>query len=250
MPCLDGLLSFRKPWVNDPALDAVLQFRGLLYAIGGRSLTWGGWGPEPLHDNQNDELVDWPNASITDLQGRYFLRAAEDIGVGATNDFIYGPLHEGLRRQLLDGLRAGVPPGLILADLPDHPIVRNYRRDHAGADPPASQLREWLGLPPTDPTPAPELLQLLRLEAPLAIQSATEAGVFPFNKFSAIPLAIEAERLASVEADGVGAVADARKRLVIVPDWHVQEVLTQTQPHNRVLVNRVRVVHAPGATFD
>ena len=86
-----------------------------------------GSGPEPLHDNQNDELVDWPNTCVTDLQARYFLTAAEDIGVAATNDFIYGPLHEGLRRQLLDALRApGGPPGLILAELPDHPLVHRF----------------------------------------------------------------------------------------------------------------------------
>jgi hypothetical protein len=34
----------RVPWVNHPALN----YLGLIFAIGGRSLTWGGWSPELL----------------------------------------------------------------------------------------------------------------------------------------------------------------------------------------------------------
>jgi hypothetical protein len=52
---------------------------------------------------------------------------------------------------------------------------------------------------------------------------------------------IRAARLASNEADGVGTVADARKRLLIVPNTHVQELITQTQPDNWVQVTGVRV---------
>src|SRR3954469_9878225 len=47
-----GAPDMRVPWVNHPSLN----YAGLLYAIGGRSLTWGGWSPELL----DVELTAWP----------------------------------------------------------------------------------------------------------------------------------------------------------------------------------------------
>ena len=73
---------------------------------------------------------------------------------------------------------------------------------------------------------------LFKLEAPLAVQTTTLPGSFPTNKFSAVPGLTRATRLASNEADGVGTVADSRKRLMVVPDCHVQELITETQPDN------------------
>src|SRR5262245_41216541 len=52
LPFMGGDPGFRVPWVSSTAFG----FSGLLYAIGGRSLTWGGWSPEPLHDANNDEM--------------------------------------------------------------------------------------------------------------------------------------------------------------------------------------------------
>ena len=104
--------------------------------------------------------------------------------------------------------------------------------------------RKWRnpwGLPATDTTPLPSLRDLFKLEAPLAVQSTTQPGFFPTNKFSAVPGVIRAARLASTEADGVGPAADARKRIMIVPDCHVQELITETQSDNWVKVTGVRV---------
>ena len=56
-----------------------------------------------------------------------------------------------------------------------------------------------------------------------------------------MPGLIRAARLASQEADGIGPAADARKRLMIVPNCHVQELITETQPDNWVRVTGVRV---------
>jgi choline dehydrogenase-like flavoprotein len=250
MPFLGGTPDMRRPWVNDPKREQSLQFQGLLYAVGGRSLMWGGWSPEPLHNRRDDELRNWPASVINDLQSDYFLRAGNEIGVTTTNDFIHGPLHEGMRRQLLDGLtHNGGVPGLILADLPDPPMVRAFQREQH-ADPSDAQLREWLNLPPTDTTPRARLLQLLKLEAPLAVQSVTEPGLFPFNKFSAIPLLTRAARVAEAEADGVGTEADARKRLMIVPECHVQELITETQADNFVRVVGVRAVDRTGSSVE
>src|SRR5436190_270348 len=139
MPYMGGAPDMRAPWVNHPALN----YAGLLFAIGGRSLTWGGWSPELL----DVELVDWPAAARAELRARYFAESSRQIGVKETNDFIYGPLHTALRKQLDDGLNAA----------------------------------------------------------------------------------------------GAGPVADAGKRFMIVPDCHVQELITETQPDNWVRVTGVRV---------
>jgi hypothetical protein len=232
MPFMGGAPDMRVPWVNHPALN----YLGLIFAIGGRSLTWGGWSPELL----DVELTSWPASARADLRARYFAEASRQIGVKETNDFIYGPLHTALRKQLYDGLKsAGNGTGFTFADLLDHPAVRYP--DHGEPPIDAKLLRDWLNLPATDTTPLPSLRDLFKLEAPLAVQSTTLPGFFPTNKFSAVPGVIRAARLAGAEADGVGLTADARKRLMIVPDCHVQELITETQFDNWVKVTGVRV---------
>jgi hypothetical protein len=168
------------------------------------------------------------------------IRASRQIGVKDTNDFIYGPLHTALRKQLRDGLQAAANrTGFTFAELLDHPALRYPDPGEPPID--AALLRDWLGLPATDTTAEPQLRELFKLEAPLAVQSVTLPGLFPTNKFSPLPAAINAARLASKEADGVGPIADARKRLMIVPDCHVQELITETQADNWVRVTGVRV---------
>ena len=232
MPFIGGAPDMRVPWVNHPALN----YLGLIFAIGGRSLTWGGWSPELL----DVELTSWPASARADLRSRYFAESSRQIGVKETNDFIYGPLHTALRKQLYDGLKsAGNGTGFTFADLLDHPAVRYPDPGEPPLD--AKVLRDWLNLPATDTTPLAALRDLFKLEAPLAVQSTTQPGFFPTNKFSAVPGVIRAARLASTEADGVGPAADARKRLMIVPDCHVQELITETQSDNWVKVTGVRV---------
>src|SRR5262249_2594001 len=166
----------------------------------------------------------------------------------ATNDFIYGPLHTALRNQLHAGLKMkGNETGFKFDQLPEHPAVR-YRDSVLGPID-AALLRRWLSLPATDTTSEAELHEIFKLEAPLAVQSVTEPGLFPTNKFSAVPALIRAARLAEGEADDVGLLADARKRLMIVPNCHVQELITETQPDNWVRVTGVRVWQN-GASLD
>jgi len=222
---------------NHPALN----YSGLIFAIGGRSLTWGGWSPELL----DVEMTAWPPTTrdalrpIPPAEG-YFAQASRQIGVKETNDFIYGPLHIALRKQLHAGLKvAGNATGFTFAELLEHPAVR-YPDP---GEPPISAelLRDWLGLPASDTTPETALHELFKLEAPLAVQSTTQPGFFPTNKFSTVPGLVRAARLAGNEADGVGPGADARKRLMIVPDCHVQELITETQPDGWVRATGVRV---------
>jgi len=236
MPFMGGAPDMRVPWVNHPALN----YAGLIFAIGGRSLTWGGWSPELL----DVEMTAWPPTARDALRPPsgegYFAQASRQIGVKETNDFIYGPLHIALRKQLHAGLKAaGNLSGFTFADLLDHPAVRYPDPGETPID--AALLRDWLGLPSTDTTPLAELKELFKLEAPLAVQSTTLPGFFPTNKFSAVPALIRAARLASTEGDGVGPIADARKRIMVVSNCHVQDLITQTQPDNWVRVTGVRV---------
>src|SRR5215212_7617611 len=85
LPFMGGAPDLRVPWVNHPALN----YSGLIFAIGGRSLTWGGWSPELL----DTEMAVWPQATRDALRAPYFAQASEQIGVTATNDFIHGRLH-------------------------------------------------------------------------------------------------------------------------------------------------------------
>src|SRR5712691_4432818 len=246
LPFMGGAPDMRRPWVADTAQSLAsgrkpLNYPGLIYAVGGRSLSWGGWSPQLL----DAEMRDWPAAVVKDLKTRYFKESSDQIGVDETNDFIYGRLHVGLRKQLHDGLTArGAKIGAMpFPELPDHPVIQYSNQ----ADLTDDVLRNWLGLPAKDNTPRRELTELFKLEAPLAVQSQAEPGLFPFNKFSAVPLLIRAARIAETEADGVGVDADARKRLIVVPSCHVLDLVTETQPDNWVRVTGVRVRDRDGA---
>jgi hypothetical protein len=235
--------GLRVPWVTRPGSD--LAYAGLLYGVGGRSLTWGGWSPELLHDPTNDEMADWPASAVTDLTTKYFMDAGDQIGTNSTNDYIFGPLHVAMRQQLHDGLVAGSGPNgpfkdLTLDDLPDAAPVRAFPRRHGNQPPTDADLLDMLGLK-SNGLARPELLNMMKLEAPLAVQSRTEPGQFPINKFSGVPILVQAARLSSREADGTGPVADARKRLIVVPNCQVLEFITETQPDNWVRVTGVRV---------
>jgi choline dehydrogenase-like flavoprotein len=232
LPFVGGVLpGLREPWVSDLAPLASGRkggFDGLLFTLGGRSLHWGGWSPEPLAD----ELQEWPAELRASLPAGYYEQASDQIGTTDTNDFLYGPLHAALRQQLFARL-PGIANALPFADWPDHPQVR-FKLPGGGTD---AQLRDLLGLGPADPTPRPQLLNLLKLEAPLAVQSRAEPGLFPVNKFSSVPLLIRAVRLDV----GPSAGYDELRRIMVVPNIHVLELITQTLPDNTVQATGVRV---------
>lgn len=258
MPYQGGTPDFRKPWDSHPAL----AYPGLLFAVGGRSLAWGGWSPQMLAA----EISSWPASVAADLVNTYFQISSEQIGATDSNDFIFGRLHDALRQQLFAAMKnaASVPGAIPLSALPDHPGVRYYPQSAtlaaaAGASggtvttvpapssPPDSQLREWLGLDPSDTTPRADLLNLLKLEAPLAVQARTVPGEFPNNKYSAVPTLTKAARIAAGETGGIGTEADVRKRLMVVPKCHVLDIITETQNDNWVRATGVRVKDATGA---
>ena len=172
------------------------QFPGLAYCLGGRSLFFGGWSPQLLDGEMPSWR--WPRDVVNDLNARYFRESSRQIGVDETNDFIEGPLHDALRKRLFDGINAGdVTDAIPLAELPLH-----------------------LNLP-LDTSAVQR--ELMKLEAPLAVQSRTgRSGFFPFNKFSSLPLLIKAARAAWSESNN----NDAKKRFMIVPNCHVKRLRT------------------------
>lgn len=180
-------------------------FPGLAYCIGGRSIFFGGWSPRLLESELPAAF--WPAAMVAELTAvdGYFDVAADQIGTNTTNDFIFGPMHDALRDQLKQGIDAGVVSDAIpLAQLPLH----------------------------LDGVPAGQE-DLFKLEAPLAVQAQpVRAGFFPFNKFSSVPLFIEAARLAQSEAAG----DDFKKRLMIVPGCHAIRLISDGAGNPRQIV--------------
>jgi choline dehydrogenase-like flavoprotein len=201
-------------------------FPGLAYCVGGRSLYWGGWSPQLLDSEMatgGAAKNPWPQSVIDDLKNRYFDESAQQIGVDETNDFIFGPLQNALRQQLFDGLNAKKVNDALLSELPDPVAVRAL-----GAAPTAAQLLDILGLPaPAGKAPnVADLRNLLKLEAPLAVQTKSLSGFFPFNKFSSVPILMKASRSAESECGG----DDVKKRLMIVPNCHVSRLITGRTP--------------------
>src|SRR5262249_20524346 len=201
-------------------------FPGLAYCVGGRSLYWGGWSPQLLASEMptgGSARTLWPQAVVDDLNSRYFRESAEQIGVDETNDFIFGPLQNALRQQLFDGLRTGgVTDAVDLSSLPDTFAVRAL-----GSSPQPQDLLRLLGLPMPSTVPSTQdLLNMLKLEAPLAVQTRTLSGFFPFNKFSSVPILMKAARSAANESGG----DDVKKRLMVVPHCHVTRLITARTP--------------------
>jgi len=189
------------PW------KSAIPFKGLAYTLGGRSIYWGGWSPRLL----DEEMATWPAVTVADLNGRYFDESSRQIGVDEANDFIFGELQNGLRRQLFDNL-ASVANVLSLDALPPSPLLK-----------PGSDPAKLLGLTSTAGLSQTDLLNMLKLEAPLAVQARPpHAGFFPLNKFSVVPLLMKAARTAASDSNG----NDAVKEFMVLPDTHVLSLRT------------------------
>ncbi|MCA1648543.1 MAG: hypothetical protein LC797_24810, partial [Chloroflexi bacterium] len=216
-------------------------FPGLAYCLGGRSVFFGGWAPQLLDTATDVEMAHdrWPASVRDDLNQRYFREAAEQIGTSQTNDFIFGDLQNALRQQLFTGLQAHHVTGAApLADLPDHPAVSTTQ------PPTRPELLALLGLVGVAGAPqsVADLRNLAKLEPPLAVQGrAPRSGFFPLNKFSSVPLAIAASRTAEGESGG----DDVRKRLMIVPNCHIQRLVTTVNSAGAVQVTGVLTNQGP-----
>jgi len=177
------------PWHSN------VEFPGLAYCVGGRSLFWDGWSPEPLPAELPEDR--WPPEVVAELrrQGGDLRRAAEILGATRTDESRFGPLHRVLRQRLFEAIEAGQVAGAVpLSELP----------------------LTFEDVPPTE-------RDVMKLEAPLGVQSQpTRPGFFPLSKFSVVPLAIRALRAAQMESGG----DDVKKRLMLVPQCHVTQLVT------------------------
>jgi choline dehydrogenase-like flavoprotein len=144
-----------------------VEFPGLAYCLGGKSLYWGGWCPRLTAA----DLAHWPAAAATALQNHYS-DVESETGVVPETDFIFGELQAALWPALVGA--AGTTPGLT------------------GVEP-----------------------------APLAVQgSPPVSGLFSFDKFSSVPLLVDAVRR-DIRASGG---SEAARRLFVVPRAHVVEI--------------------------
>lgn len=173
------------PPANDPGVARAVvwglpwrgnvDFPGLAYCSGGKSLYWGGWCPRLTAA----DLQGWPAATAQYLNDHY-LEVESETGVVPSTDFISGPLFD----VLFDAFAAAAAgtPGIETA------IGTN------GVE-----------------------------VAPLAVQGESPAsGLFSFDKFSSLPLLIDAIR-EDVAASGLN---DANRRLFLVPLAHVVKLHT------------------------
>jgi hypothetical protein len=208
------------PW----QADGVLGYAGLRVMLGGRSAFFGGWSPQLLDNAKHTEMPRdrWPDEVVQELKAQYLPRSAEQLAVDETNDFIFGPLHEVLRERLAAGIdNDEVDEAIPLDDLDLH-----LKFDPA--------------------TTPPAVQRLLRLEAPLAVQSKSpRPGFFPFNKFSTVPLVVRCAREAQFEVERLlnedGSEGDnTKKRFMIVPRIVVTKLETAPALNGEVRVTKVR----------
>lgn len=239
LPVLGNVESLvtQLPW----RADERLAFAGLRVMLGGRSVFFGGWSPQPLDDNRRTEMprTRWPAGVVQELKDTYFPAAAAQLAVDDTNDFIWGELHEVLRQRLAAGIDGGKVPDAI----------------------PLDELQLRVNVPPG--TSAAER-RLLRLEAPLAVQSkAPRPGFFPFNKFSAVPLIVRCAREAQSEVasllddraelgESEREGDDVKKRYMVVPNMRVTNLEATPAADGPIRVTRIHCLRTnrDGNTSD
>jgi choline dehydrogenase-like flavoprotein len=147
-----------------------VDFPGLAYCAGGKSIYWGGWSPRLT----TQDLLQWPNSVAAYLEANYSDVESES-GVVPATDFIFGELHNALLPKVV------------------------------AAAPSVSNIETAIG------DNGVEI-------APLAVQgSPPVSGLFSFDKFSSLPVLIDAIREDVISSGAT----DANRRLFFVPRGHV-----------------------------
>jgi GMC oxidoreductase len=147
-----------------------VDFPGLAYCSGGKSIYWGGWCPRLT----TGDLLNWPPATTLYLNNHY-TEVESETGVVPATDFIFGELTNVISAECIAA--AGLTANIETA----------------------------IGVNGVE-------------VAPLAVQgSAPVSGLFSFDKYSSLPLLVEAIR-DDVDASGLN---DANRRLFLVPLAHL-----------------------------
>jgi choline dehydrogenase-like flavoprotein len=156
-------LVWGMPWRGN------VEFPGLAYCTGGKSIYWGGWCPRLT----SGDLAGWPAATALYLQNHY-IDLESETGVEPANDFMFDTLGTVLRNVCIAAAAT------------------------------TANIETTVGTQGVQ-------------TAPLAVQgSSPQSGLFSFDKFSSLPVLIEAIR-DDVAASGVN---DAARRLFLVPLAH------------------------------
>jgi choline dehydrogenase-like flavoprotein len=208
--------NWGMPW------NSSIRFGGLAYCLGGRSLYFGGWSPRYLATEMETAPADpfksafpWPQTLADDLNKRYFLEGAKQTGASTSNDYISGDMHTFFRKKLFN-LYNAIPNIVPLNELPDY--VTEASEDQG------QHIQDVKN--GTIPPDYAGFLDSLRVDAPLAVQILSRPGFFPFNKFSSVPLAIDAARRAFGDANDK--LGNTDKRFMIVTNCHVKGLRTRT----------------------
>ncbi len=193
------------PWQSS------IPFAGLVRCVGGRSLYWGAFSPEPCPAELAASCpgMDWPPAAVTALQRRYLRRAGHLLGLDRLHAHYLGPLAtavtSGLHSAIRDGRLGQATP---LSEIPDHPAlaadVQACGRPGGTACPAAAGWDR----------------DLLKLQLPMALEVAGPSTHPVLRRFSSVPT------LARALADAHGsAVPGCAARLAVVPSCHVTELI-------------------------
>jgi hypothetical protein len=162
-PAVARELVWGLPWRGN------VDFPGLAYCIGGKSIYWGGWCPRLTEG----DLAGWPAATAQYLRDHY-IDVESDTGVEPATDFMFDAL-------------GGVLRNVCVAAASVTTNIESTLGDQGVED------------------------------APLAVQgSPPQSGLFSFDKFSSLPLLIEAIRDDVARSGGV----DGARRLFLVPLAH------------------------------
>jgi hypothetical protein len=160
-------LVWGLPWRGN------VEFPGLAYCSGGKSLYWGGWCPRLTAS----DLLQWPASTAQYLNDNY-VDVESETGVVPATDFISGDLFTALHNKFV---AAAISVPNIESSIGNNGV---------------------------------EI-------APLAVQGDSPvSGLFSFDKYSSLPLLIDAIR----EDVAASRLIDASRRLFLVPLAHVVKV--------------------------
>jgi choline dehydrogenase-like flavoprotein len=240
--------------------------------VGGKSLFWGGWTPRLTDD---DFAKGWPPEVVT------YLKTQAAAGTGSTDgyeaveqengtwpvaDFINGALFEILRARASEVLHPPAGALSVLRPVPNFPAPADLAWQTFKANAPAAA---WNLL-----SPAQQAAQFAALEqvgaqldaapdfSPInptigVMSTSPGSGLFATNKFSSLPLLIDAIR---EDSDNSGS-RDGARRLFLVPHAEVLRLETREgvvrelvvalhdpqEPDNRAAARVVRLGLQQGA---
>lgn len=116
-------LVWGLPWRGN------VEFPGLAYCVGGKSLYWGGWCPRLTPG----DLAAWPPSVASYLTNNY-LDVESEIGVVPRTDFIAGDFFEALRARLVTavGAVANVETALGVGGVEEPPLAVQGESPNSG----------------------------------------------------------------------------------------------------------------------